>query len=314
MGAHVKIAPRGYWARSVKARVAWAINRTLARLEKKAQGKPIAVHQARVELAFVRAFGGVNWERWARENTTPEGGRLVLKPGASFPDLDFPALDVAVQGLATDAAREGWERGRKTLPRTRKAAWGEKKDRDKPRGGKRKPQRTGFVETPGIREADEIFLPLPAPELDRAVAGSMKLVAGMKRTAREQMRAMMVRTMESGETFEAFARDLRREFPVLARARALTIAVTEYARVASGATREAYRAAGVTGKQWNTVDDDLVCAICAANEEQGPIPIDEEFESGDQNAPAHPKCRCNLSSAAAPGRRLIEEQTSDEEE
>lgn len=45
-------------------------------------------------------------------------------------------------------------------------------------------------------------------------------------------------------------------------------------------------------KRWVTGDDP--CENCIANEEQGPIPVGEEFQSGDYAPLAHPNCDCEL--------------------
>src|SRR5208282_2235305 len=50
----------------------------------------------------------------------------------------------------------------------------------------------------------------------------------------------------------------------------------------------------VSGKRWVTVGDDAVEEICLANEDQGVIDLDEDFDSGDDAPPAHPNCRCWL--------------------
>jgi hypothetical protein len=36
------------------------------------------------------------------------------------------------------------------------------------------------------------------------------------------------------------------------------------------------------------------CEVCADNESEGPIPVGEEFSSGDYAPPAHPSCVCDL--------------------
>lgn len=49
---------------------------------------------------------------------------------------------------------------------------------------------------------------------------------------------------------------------------------------------------GVELKVWLTSGDADVSEECAANEDQGPIPVEDSFESGDDTDPAHPNCRC----------------------
>lgn len=55
-------------------------------------------------------------------------------------------------------------------------------------------------------------------------------------------------------------------------------------------------------KSWLTVGDDRVDEdICAPNEAEGPIGLDEVFGSGDDAPPGHPNCRCVLISELADG-------------
>lgn len=82
---------------------------------------------------------------------------------------------------------------------------------------------------------------------------------------------------------------------------ALTVAWTETNRAQSAAALDQYRAAGRTDVEWMTARDQRVCVICKTNEDQGPIPIGQNFASGDPHPPGHPRCRCALISAK-PGR------------
>jgi hypothetical protein len=51
----------------------------------------------------------------------------------------------------------------------------------------------------------------------------------------------------------------------------------------------------VEGKVWLTSNDaDVDEEICEPNGAQGPIPLDEDFDSGDDCPPGHPRCRCSL--------------------
>ena len=54
----------------------------------------------------------------------------------------------------------------------------------------------------------------------------------------------------------------------------------------------------VANVEFLATDDGKVCPLCIANEEQGPIPIDAEFEHGAP--PVHPRCRCALLPALDP--------------
>jgi len=74
--------------------------------------------------------------------------------------------------------------------------------------------------------------------------------------------------------------------------------------VASQATLSSYRSNGVEYKAWLTVGDANVCEDCQTNEDEGPIPIDQEFPSGDDAPPQHPDCRCNVTSVVSPDTAL----------
>jgi SPP1 gp7 family putative phage head morphogenesis protein len=75
-------------------------------------------------------------------------------------------------------------------------------------------------------------------------------------------------------------------------AKAELIAVTETTRGMTAATYSIYRDLDVANVEFLATDDGKVCPLCIANEDQGPIPIDAEFEHGAP--PVHPRCRCAL--------------------
>lgn len=76
--------------------------------------------------------------------------------------------------------------------------------------------------------------------------------------------------------------------------RAELIAGTEIGNANSFGSHEGLRRAQAAGVQvehrWLCEED--ACEICQANQEQGWIPLDEEFQSGDLHPLAHPNCRC----------------------
>ena len=49
-------------------------------------------------------------------------------------------------------------------------------------------------------------------------------------------------------------------------------------------------------KRWNLGDGGQSgnCALCEDNEDQGWIPEEEAFESGDMEPPGHPNCTCTI--------------------
>lgn len=80
--------------------------------------------------------------------------------------------------------------------------------------------------------------------------------------------------------------------------RAALIAMTEISRVNSMASLESYLYSrdelGIDiKKEWLLAPN--ACKICVANNEQGAINLDDDFQSGDPAPPGHPNCRCSIS-------------------
>ena len=78
-------------------------------------------------------------------------------------------------------------------------------------------------------------------------------------------------------------------------ANAERIARTEVVRGYAEGSLEAYRQSGVViGKTWLTAGDDRVEEDCLMNEDDGAIPLNASFSSGNSAPPEHPNCRCVL--------------------
>lgn len=108
---------------------------------------------------------------------------------------------------------------------------------------------------------------------------------------RDMMRADITQSLNEGWSNDVLASKLAENYGFSDK-RAMVIARTETIRASNAGALASYNAAGVTEKEWTTADDDRVSEDCEANGEQGPIPIDDNFDSGDDAPPAHPNCRC----------------------
>ncbi|MET7242487.1 phage portal protein [Methylobacterium sp. EM32] len=112
-------------------------------------------------------------------------------------------------------------------------------------------------------------------------------------TTRASLRETIVSGLTRNIGSDAIADEIEGSYAFSAE-RALTIAETEVAAVNGQASLESYHAARADGigvrKQWFA--EEGCCAVCEANAEAGPIDLDDEFPSGDDTTPAHPKCRC----------------------
>ena len=125
-------------------------------------------------------------------------------------------------------------------------------------------------------------------------------------STRDMVRDTITRGLEDNLGSDAIIAELEDAY-AFSPARAEMISRTEIADVNSQASMETYREARDYGvklkKSWILGEDP--CEICQANADQGSIPLDDEFDSGDDTAPAHPNCEC----AVIPE---VEEDDSDE--
>lgn len=78
--------------------------------------------------------------------------------------------------------------------------------------------------------------------------------------------------------------------------RADIIARTEVQRAMSDAAVQAYRDLGVSYKHLLLAPDDA-CTVCKGAEDDGVIPLDAPFSTGDVAPPFHPDCRCAIAPA-----------------
>lgn len=124
-----------------------------------------------------------------------------------------------------------------------------------------------------------------------SVDGDMSLVASTRRMIRE--------TISQGLSDNLSMADiggLLEEGFAFSEERARLIAATEITSANSMGALSGYQEAEEEGvklkKSWLVLEDG--CSICDANAAQGPIPLEDDFSSGDKAPGAHPNCRCVL--------------------
>lgn len=76
------------------------------------------------------------------------------------------------------------------------------------------------------------------------------------------------------------------------------VATTEVTRALVAGSLDTYLAAGATYIAFLSAEDTRVCPGCSENEDQGPIPVFDQFENG--MPPVHPNCRCTIIPASGP--------------
>jgi hypothetical protein len=114
-------------------------------------------------------------------------------------------------------------------------------------------------------------------------------------STRQMIRSVIASGLEENIGRDAIATNIQNS-TAFSDYRADMIANTEIARANAAGKSAAYDAVAADGntmvKEWFVSGDEGVCPECEANDAQGEIPYDEEFDSGDDMEPAHPNCRC----------------------
>jgi SPP1 gp7 family putative phage head morphogenesis protein len=139
-----------------------------------------------------------------------------------------------------------------------------------------------------------IFNVVNERSVEYAKTRSADLVTMVSDSTREMMRGDISEALTEGWSNQVLASKLSDNYAFSAD-RAMLIARTETIRASNQGTLAGFKASGVVPQKiWTTAEDDDVSEDCEANGDQGPIGIDEAFDSGDDAPPAHPNCRCVL--------------------
>src|ERR1039458_8947354 len=109
---------------------------------------------------------------------------------------------------------------------------------------------------------------------------------------RELLRGQVRQAIEEGWSTKQLS-DAVQESYGFSDARAEMIGRTEIARAQAAGTMEGWKASGVcTGKYWVLGSEHGEEDECDDNLDDGTIPLDEDFSSGDEYEPAHVNCEC----------------------
>lgn len=132
-----------------------------------------------------------------------------------------------------------------------------------------------------------------------------ELVTGINETTRDYIRTVIRNGTDDGWSYDRMARAISERFTDFAvgrpqehiESRAHLVAVTEVGQAYEAGNEIVVQDLADAGlkmeKKWDTVGDGRVSEdICAPNEAQGWIPIDEPFQSGHMRPLGHPACRC----------------------
>lgn len=128
---------------------------------------------------------------------------------------------------------------------------------------------------------------------DWAEERAAQLVTDINETTRRKIADAVERAIEEQlgpKRLASLLRDVDEEFEAY---RANMIASTELNFAFSSAALDSM---GSDGMKYKTIvlSPDACDEICGENEDEGPIPIGDAFQSGDFAPPFHPNCRCAL--------------------
>ena len=118
-----------------------------------------------------------------------------------------------------------------------------------------------------------------------------ELVTGITETTRDRIKQSISTSLRVGDNQQQALARLQEVAGDINRAE--MIARTETVRSYNKGITLFGRESNATAKTWEVSSDP--CSICEANGLDGSIPFDSQFNSGDDEPPAHPNCRCSMS-------------------
>ncbi len=119
-----------------------------------------------------------------------------------------------------------------------------------------------------------------------------KLTGGLSQTSLNQLRTAIADAWDAGGSFNQIVAAIQQTFDTFSTVRAGMIAQTEINDAYSYGRLQIAGQNGMTEKAWDPDGDS--CEVCAANVDEGWIPIDQDFSSGDDAPTAHPNCDCSI--------------------
>jgi len=135
-------------------------------------------------------------------------------------------------------------------------------------------------------------------------------------TTRTILNSLINNAMVEGTDLNDLAQEIE-ESTAFSHDRAMMIARTETIIANNAGAMVGYRSARddlgiVVKKEW--LMGEGACPICEANAAQGPIDLDEDFESDDDAPPAHPNCRCAIAPVVIDdeGNETVDEGSAEE--
>lgn len=151
-------------------------------------------------------------------------------------------------------------------------------------------------------ERSTLFNQLNTRAIAFAKERAAELVTQVTESTRNDLQVIISSGMDSKLTKDDIA-DLIANDTGFSEERAQLIARTEISIANGKGALDSYKEIKALGynikKEW--LPDNDPCPECQANADQGPIDVEDEFESGDDTTPAHPRCLVGDTDIAASG-------------
>jgi hypothetical protein len=158
---------------------------------------------------------------------------------------------------------------------------------------------TGGMEAGIARMEADHAIALAKDKGERAIAqylkekGFVKLAKDIDATSKERIVNALVDAFDGGGTYKDAVSAIRGAYGDMKETRADMIARTELNGAYNDAMLTSAREVDGAMKTWDP-DGEACEEICTPNVDQGAIPVDDDFESGDDAPPGHPHCDCSL--------------------
>jgi hypothetical protein len=130
----------------------------------------------------------------------------------------------------------------------------------------------------------------------RQNGGSVQYIKDIQDTTKDQIQTVIANALDTGQSYQKTAQEIRATFDGFTRERAQRIAVFETGKSYEAGNRalvDEISGAGIEMQErWVTSHDDKVRPEHAANEAEGWQPLNHVYSSGDTEPPTDPGCRC----------------------
>lgn len=146
---------------------------------------------------------------------------------------------------------------------------------------------------------DKADTPLITDAVEWAEEHAAELIKGLDQTTIDAIAQEVADGIAEQLGSAGTAREIRDMMDGWSVSRAATIASTEINRAISFATVEKLEGDGYEYKRV-ILSPDACDEVCVPNADQGAIPLDDDFDSGDAYPPFHPNCRCAVTAARGP--------------